>query len=442
MSKTKKTTLHIQGMHCNSCNILIEDSFKKVKNIRDVKANFNKQEAEILYSGHLDKSVLDRQINEYGYRIVEPNTIKKEPYLNKLIEVTTIAGILFILYFFAQQFGIVPKFNTSIGSNLTFLSVFVLGLVASTSTCMATSGALFLATIGKHKTGQSMISNLLPAVSFNVGRILSYGFFGFLVGAVGSAIVQNVIFSSVMTIFISTAMILIGLNMTGLLSFIPLTGNGLTKNIFQSLEAKLIKHPKKTSFLLGAITYLLPCGFTQSVQLYALGLANPTLSLLLMMTFAIGTTPMLIALAFTNSFKNYSFYPYFQKIIGIIIFAIGINYIFNGLALHGIKINFSKSVNTVANLAEKKNGYQIVKMAVDAGGYSPNSFVVKQNIPVKWVVDGKNVFGCQGFLVAPQMNIQSALKLGENVFEFTPSQKGTLNFSCSMGMYRGSFTVI
>lgn len=442
MSKIKKTTLCIDGMHCASCNILIEDELKKEKNIHDVKADFSKQKAEITYTGQLNHESLNKHINPYGYKIADRSEIVREPFWKRLADVGVLAGILFIIYFFAQDLGIIPEINTSIGSSLTFLSVFILGLVASTSTCMATSGALFIATIGKQQnSSKSLISNLLPAISFNAGRILSYGLFGFIVGSVGNALLQNAFFSSIMSVFIAVAMIFIGLSMLNLFSFSPLTNNSLTKNIFQALENRFIKHPRKTSFLLGAITYLLPCGFTQSVQLYTLGLANPFLSAAIMMVFALGTTPLLIALAFTNSFKNFSFYPYFQKIIGIIIFAIGFSYAVNFLTLHGLRINIGSNVSTGSE-AKVENGTQVVRMKVHTNGYEPNTFTVKQNVPVRWIVEGENVFGCQGFLVAPQMNVQATLKLGENVFEFTPKEKGLLTFSCSMGMYRGQFNVI
>ena len=40
------------------------------------------------------------------------------------------------------------------------------------------------------------------------------------------------------------------------------------------------------------------------------------------------------------------------------------------------------------------------------------------------------------------LGIRSSLKLGENIFEFTADKMGTIRFTCSMGMYTGSFNVI
>ena len=48
--------------------------------------------------------------------------------------------------------------------------------------------------------------------------------------------------------------------------------------------------------LVGAATFFLPCGFTQAVQIYAISTANPLTAGLVMATFAVGTTPGLLAL--------------------------------------------------------------------------------------------------------------------------------------------------
>ncbi len=81
-------------------------------------------------------------------------------------------------------------------------------------------------------------------------------------------------------------------------------------------------------------------------------------------------------------------------------------------------------------------------MNVNSTGYSPNNFTVKKNIPVRWNINGDNVFGCQGYLVMPKLGIQKVLTKGQNVIEFTPTEEGVINFSCAMGMYRGVFNVV
>jgi len=101
---------------------------------------------------------------------------------------------------------------------------------------------------------------------------------------------------------------------------------------------------------------------------------------------------------------------------------------------------FQKNETTVENV-KIIDGKQVIEMTVDASGYSPNFFVVKKDAPVKWVIYGKNVLGCQGYFVVPLLGISQALKEGENIFEFDPKDFSEIPFSCGMGMFRGRIVI-
>jgi plastocyanin len=216
-----------------------------------------------------------------------------------------------------------------------------------------------------------------------------------------------------------------------------------TKNLFEPLKNRFMRNPKQTAFLLGAITYLLPCGFTQTVQLYALGLANPAQSAITMMVFALGTVPALLAIGFASSFTSSKYYPVFARVLGVIIIMIGLSSIMNMMYLYGITGKFLPSkISSVDKNVVLENGVQLAYMSVNSKGYSPASFTVQKGIPVKWVIDGQNVFGCQGSLVAPKIAVSRTLEKGKNVIEFTPNETGRIAFSCSMGMFQGEFNVV
>lgn len=441
MARIKKTTLHIKGMHCPSCEILIKDRFREEANIQDVKPQFRTQKVEIFYTGDLKREKLDGKIRPFGYQIVDANVLhpeQQEPLANRIFHSGAIAIFIFILYFFVQELGLVPSLNLS--GNLSLISVFLLGLVASASTCMATSGALFLATVGK------LNRNILTGISFNLGRVISYGLFGFLAGFIGKALVANLQLGSILTLIIALFMMVIGLDMAKIISLQRYFFPSFTAGLFERLEHILIKRPKQTSFFLGAITYLLPCGFTQTVQLYALGLGDPMKSALVMIVFALGTVPALLAIGFVSNIAQFSLYSSISRVMGVIIIMVGMLYFSNIFALYGISpsvfgVGTNQRVLNNSNISFK-DGTQIASMNVNASGYYPNNFVVKKNIPVRWEINGENVFGCQGYLVVPKLGIQKLLERGRNVIEFTPKESGLIGFSCGMGMYRGSFSVV
>ncbi len=436
MPKISKKTIHIKGMHCPSCEILITDKFKEVPNVTEVKSNFNKQEAEVYFTGHLDQDIINKKIRPFGYEITERhNDIEdKEPLGKKIFEAVLITAGLVLIYLIAKEINIIPAIN--ITGNLNLLTILFLGLVASISTCMATSGALFLSTIGR-KT-----NNLKQAIYFSSGRIISYGFFGFIAGLIGSVIIINFKFGSVLTLLAAVFMILLGLDMLKIVSFAAIIPYGVSSNVFRKLENRLIKDPHKSAFLLGLITYFLPCGFTQATQVYALGLASPWQSALTMAVFALGTAPAILFIGNLRGLLKSTIYQYFMKVMAVGVLILGLYYTANFLSIYGINLGFNQINKGTASNVKIENGKQIINMAVVSGGYVPNYFIVKKRIPVKWIVDGKNVFGCQGYFVVPSLGIQKALNEGENIFEFTPKDSGFINFSCGMGMYRGRIEVV
>lgn len=437
MAKIKKTTLYVSGMHCPSCEVLMNDKFREEGNIVDVKPDFQKQTVEVFYTGQLNKAILNDKIKKFGYEIVEGTIIKAEtePFLKQIGEAFGIGVMILILYLIANEIGLIPKFNFS--GNMTLATVLVIGLVASTSTCMATSGALFLSTVGKNK------DNITGALFFNAGRILSYGFFGFVAGLIGQALITNLKFGPFLTVLAAIFMLLLGLDMMKILSIGSIIPSGLNKSIFENLESKLMKYPRKAPFFLGAITYFLPCGFTQAVQIYALGLGSPIQSALTMMVFALGTVPALLTIGMMSNFTKSGFYNYFIKTMGVLVFVVGFVYFSNFASLYGFNINPFISISTGNGMAaSQQDGVQVINMRVVTAGYLPNYFTVKKGIPVKWKIKGENVFGCQAYFMVPKLGIQKTIQLGENIIEFTPTETGTINFSCGMGMYRGRIEVI
>lgn len=435
MAELNKKTLYIRGMHCPSCEILITDKFKEMKNVQDVKSNFQKQEAEVYFTGYLDQESVNKNIQQFGYEIGERKNMEEdqEPMSKKIVETLLIAVGLGLIYLIANEINIIPDIN--ITGSLNLLTVLFLGLVASISTCMATSGALFLSTIG------GKTNSIKQAIYFSVGRIISYAIFGFIAGLIGSVIITNLKFGTGLTLLASIFMILLGLDMLKILSFASIIPFGVSSNVFRKLEHFLIKDPHKSAFFLGALTYFLPCGFTQATQVYALGLASPWQSALTMGVFALGTAPAILFIGSLRGFLKSTFYQYFMKMVAVGVLILGLYYASNFLAIYGIGSNWTNKSNK-SNLSNLIDGKQIINMTVISGGYSPNYFTVKKGLSVKWIIDGKNVFGCQGYFVVPTLNISKALQEGENIIEFTPTETGFINFSCGMGMYRGRIEVI
>lgn len=92
-------------------------------------------------------------------------------------------------------------------------------------------------------------------------------------------------------------------------------------------------------------------------------------------------------------------------------------------------------------LAAVNGGAQEVQLTVQGGSYMPNPIRVKKGVPVRLVADLNSVRGCASSIVIPDFGVRKAVRAGDNVIEFTPDKSGTFQFSCSMGMYRGTIVV-
>ncbi|MBI4066428.1 hypothetical protein HY411_01785 [Candidatus Gottesmanbacteria bacterium] len=64
-------------------------------------------------------------------------------------------------------------------------------------------------------------------------------------------------------------------------------------------------------------------------------------------------------------------------------------------------------------------------------------------MPVELRLRTEDTRGCTRAFTIPEYGIVKSLPVtGEEVVEFTPMRSGQLAYTCGMGMYSGSFTVI
>lgn len=85
---------------------------------------------------------------------------------------------------------------------------------------------------------------------------------------------------------------------------------------------------------------------------------------------------------------------------------------------------------------------QAVNIAVTKDGFTPASFTVHRNIPVRLTFVRRVEVTCATDVVIPDYDIKRELPLNEPVIvEFTPEKAGTISFACGMNMQRGKILV-
>lgn len=372
------------------------------------------------------------------------------------VQIGAIFLILLALYLIAKQFDLLPK-GLGISNSMNIGFVFLIGLVAAATTCMAVTGGFVLAVAAKFNERNPDLSGFQkfkPHLSFNIGRMLSYTVLGGGIGALGKAFTFSPRIMGGITILVSLVMILLGFQ---LLRIFPSFRKFQFKmpKIFSEKIRTAGKTGKIGPFLLGASTFFFPCGFTQALQLYVLSQGDIMNGMLVMLFFSLGTLPGLLAVGALSSFAKGSFQRYFLKFAGVLVILLGFFNINNGLVLAGTNFNFASILQTKAEIISLNqsadsnvkfmNGKQVVNMKIKGLNYFPHRFTIEQGIPVEWRIDGAEAVGCAQVITVPKLGITEFLSpSGLTTISFLPREIGEIRFSCTMGMTtRGSsFTVI
>lgn len=459
MSQEKKIvcdTLRIDGMTCSSCEVLIERKFKTVPGVIRVNINHSTGRCTI-YSDPTVPIRLNKLrdlIQSDGYRIQPwsatepPASQPSENKRRRWAELGVVALIVFALYSLLKALGI---FNlaSAVESSLSLGAVFLIGLVAATSTCIAVVGGLVLGLSAQYNEAHQGVSTwqrLKPHFLFNLGRLASYFILGGVIGAIGKNLTPSPRFTGFLTVGISIVMILLAIDILQLFrtkKFIP----RMPKWISHKLHDLSTSDKPLVPLLLGGLTFFLPCGFTQSMQLYALTTGSFWKGALTMLVFALGTLPALLGIGMMSTFSRGTIARYFLKFSGVVVLMLGFYNLNNGLTLTGMKapawLNRSTATAATSDSVLLENGKQVVTMAVQGLRYTPSSLTIQQGIPVEWRIDGSQAQGCARVITIPKLGLTEYLSpTEETVITFTPSEVGTLTFTCTMGMTNGQFIVV
>lgn len=460
---TKEHIYYVKGMHCASCEILIEKKLLELGNIKSVEASVARGEVIIEYE---DKKPTLERLNEIfkreGYIFSDQPRKTIDGFKPKEIFITVGVGLVIIVGFIGlNKFGLSGLVNVSSKSSLPMF--FVFGLLAGISTCAALVGGLILSMSKQwseiYPDNDSTWKKIQPHLFFNAGRIISYGILGAGLGAIGSKLNLSLKFGPLLVIAVSLIMLFLALQMLGVKTFRKFQFT-LPKFVTRYIADESNFKGRYMPFLMGAFTFFLPCGFTITAQGLALISGNAIQGALIMILFALGTLPtlLLIGLSSVKFLQKPHLSERFLKVAGILVlfFALyNINSQLNVLgyfSLSDLGINSSQSSNTIKNNSVKNNdglppivdGKQILKMDASASGYSPNYFKVKVGIPVRWEITDKGTSGCTNAIISKSLfEGEIPLTPGQtSVKEFTPTKTGKYKFSCWMGMISGIIEVV
>ncbi len=429
----KNIRLKVYNMTCTSCEKVIERSLKKLAGVFNAKADYSDQFVDIEYDSELcSLKDITNCINSADYSTEKSYNFR----------FTSILMIAIAIILIGNSTGGFDMNNMLKGA--TYFVLFVVGVLTSIH-CVGMCGGIMLSqSLSNESTNK--LQAIKPALFYNIGRVISYTILGGIVGTLGSALSLSIKTQAALQLFAGLFMIIMGFNMAGF-------------TLFRKLQIKLpwtfcsLKNKPKTPFVVGILNGLLPCRPLQTMQLYALGTGSTAKGALSMFIFALGTVPLMLTFGAVSGLLSKGYTKKILKFSGVLVIVLGLIMSNRGLSLSGLNV-----VSSIASLlpgtsqslaasgsnstkAVLKDGVQVVNMTADGNGYTPNVLYVKKNIPVKWIIDGKQITSCNNAIVVPSLNIKKQLDNGENIIEFTPNDKD-INFSCWMGMINGVIRVV
>jgi|GEM_PF-1804283 len=83
-----------------------------------------------------------------------------------------------------------------------------------------------------------------------------------------------------------------------------------------------------------------------------------------------------------------------------------------------------------------------VKVRIDKNGFSPSSIDAEAGHKINLVFRRADKDNCGSVVTFPDRNIRRNLPVGRNVvISVTPTQSGTITFTCGTGIHRGTIVV-
>ncbi len=440
--------LHVRGMHCPTCPLLIEESLSGLPGLGAVQANLGRHtcEVEVLAGAFADDEALLAAINErvrpHGFRMgLEPfRGLALEGGWHEWLGGLALAAVVAALIFYGGSALHLPEATG-------LLLPLSLGFAASLSTCLALTGSIIIAFTANYRnlgeTGKGAVLGVNMALQ--AGRLAAFFGLGGLLGWLGASLHLQGNTLSIFYIVIGLLLFSLALGMLGLgRSVFSLLRLPSSLTLIKALQGrKSLVLPA----LAGALTFFLPCGFAISMMLEVVKSGSFGGGAVTMLLFALGTLPVLLLVGMTASFSQGPGHGLLKKTVAFLVLAFAFNAFYTAAGYYGYAGNILDPVPSVADSGQKEAGLsnlprQTVEMTVTANAFKPRRISIRPGHLITWIIRGDNISNCTNRLIVPELNINQPIKNGETVVTFVaPDKPGPVRFSCWMAMVTGAFVV-
>ncbi len=438
----------VSGMECTSCERIIARTANKIKGVKDVSVSYEKGSAEISYDpAQTSSAEIASRIYEKGYQLTpkaEKDNEKFRISIQGIKNTAVIVGLIVIaLGVYSMLSNTLDSAMPVIGQDTSIAIIFVIGLFTGLH-CIAMCGG-FVVSYTTQSNG-----SLKSHIYYGAAKTLSYALLGAVFGYLGSYITFTPALRGAAAAVAGTFLVLFGLNMLDMVKWfrrLRLKTPAFANNLIGKHAGS--SNPAVIGFLNG---FMIACGPLQAMYLLAASSGSPETGALYMMSFGLGTLPALLGFGVFASVLSLRFTKKIIRYSGVLVITLGLIMVNRGLALSGsgydintVSQQIAPPVDTQADVgysATIDGEFQVIHMNVTRYGWQPDRFILKKGMPVKWVIDGQEITSCNNAIQVPKYNLKFGVKRGLQTIEFTPTESGTIPWSCWMGMIPGTFEVV
>jgi len=439
----------VQGMTCRACEVRVGKALRRVPGVLDAEVSVRAGRATLtvdpaVRSDRLQSDV-EAAVRKAGY------DVGRAPWLSADVEVwkqavlaIAVVGSLAVLLWW---FGVPDLVGGSVEAG-GLAVVLLVGLAAGVSTCMALVGGLVLAVSASYaasvsyEDGSPRRTGWRPQLAFQAGRIVGFVILGGVLGAVGARLSLPERATAVLTLAVALVMVVLGLRLLRISPRMSAWSPTLPPSMARALgvEDRAGRPYSDTrTAVLGALTFFLPCGFTQAMQLYAMTTGSALAGAAVMGVFALGTAPGLLALGGLPALASGRARDQVLAITGAVLVAFAVVNAQGAAGLLGWTQQRGDVPTAITSNVVVGTGTQTVTMDQTTRGYVPATSVVAPGVPIRWEISSVSDLSCAAYMRGVSWDWKVNLKTGPNVIELPPLAAGErYDFACVMGMYSGS----
>lgn len=437
---SKSCAFRVEGMTCHTCEQAIKSSLSTVEGVEEVRVDASSGRLELVGKGLEARTGQVREtIEGLGYRL-EPVTMSATtPSVSARALLKTLPWLLLAatLVWVLRWVGVSEFDPATLRDSWVFVLGF--GVLASFSACSAAVMGFLLAWQSRVSRATTFLTALADQAWFQVGRVLGFSILGGLIGVLGRQLSLSVRTSGWMLIVLAFLMLVIALDVLG---WMPQRASKLRDRISSYVFSRLKPGYERLSLMVfGALTFFLPCGFTQTVQILALASGGFWQGAMLLGVFALGTMPVLTIMGLTANRATKAGAETIARMMGALILVMAVVQLQNGWKLAGLPTIWQAQTSEAAQ-GSFEHGTYVVRIRVKGTEYEPARTRVPLGRPVKVVIEGSEARGCMRSFVIPKYNIRTELTGPETMVTFTPTHLGLVPFTCAMGMGSGLIEVV